>query len=919
LKLVFAFVVLAAAALLILSIRIVGTDEVALVGGGSDTRELSPGLNFVRPFTHVREFKLRQEYELHGDNALVVQLSSMAGARLDCDLEVEFQRDKIRALDRDYSDRVFEKLLRPILLREVSAHLAEGRKPTPDMIDGAGPQIAASMNEKTEGLGITVTSLRLENLHEQPLVAHDLERSDGLKVFVLGLDGYDWLIMEKVLETRDLPNIRRVRREGASGNLRSIEPLVSPLIWTTMVTGVTPDVHGITDFLVRDEVTGEDIPVTSSMRRVPSLWNITSLFDMTCGFIGWFASFPAEEVKGFIVSDRFAYHMFDPGWAKGRKQVAGEGLTYPRDIHEEIDHLRLGPEEVHDDMSHYINGPVSPFKTGEDGLLYWDRMRPDDPEGNLRLVISAYKTYERVVQELYPTERPDLFGVYFEFTDSAAHLFMKFMKPAMTGVSPEEEQRYGDAIAGTYAEADRIIGDVLGMLDDSTVLMIVSDHGFKSGDMRPLSDSRMGFGQAINWHRINGSIALFGNMVKPGCIIADAGVMDIAPTILYLLGLPVDRKMSGKILFDAFDDSWVENHPVSYTSRYDSLIVGQEVAVRPSAADQALKDKLVSLGYVAGGSTALVNLATYYHKNGRYAEALEVWKELLELEPENVGHRIGMSNAYADLGKPDIAIKSLNEVLEIDPGNMLAMHSLVTIHIEKGMPREALAVAERAIAVDDTDGRSYLDKGMALELLGRSQEAAQAYQRAIALAPDLAEAHANLAQIYAKSGRTVQALESAQKAVALAAGKPEIHYVLGIALKANGRQEEALDQFVTALRADTTFVPAYIGVSGILLSQGKTDSVLALCSKALRFPSQYGSYIHSMKGSAHLARGELKMAADEFKAAIAGDPGNAVARINLAGIYAREGKKGDAIRELEQVLDMHPNHPEALNLLETLR
>ena len=49
------------------------------------------------------------------------------------------------------------------------------------------------------------------------------------------------------------------------------------------------------------------------------------------------------------------------------------------------------------------------------------------------MVISAYRTYEQVMKKLYPEYGPDIFGVYFEFTDSIGHLFMKYMRPAMVG------------------------------------------------------------------------------------------------------------------------------------------------------------------------------------------------------------------------------------------------------------------------------------------------------------------------------------------------------------------------------------------------------------------------------------------------------------------------------------------------------
>jgi predicted AlkP superfamily phosphohydrolase/phosphomutase/Flp pilus assembly protein TadD len=904
------FVIAAVAAvLLISSIKLVGEDEVVLRGSGESLRQLRSGINFVTPFASVRRYKLTQRHVLGGDRALRVTLSGRRSASLEAALEIHLDRDRIEAIDRDYGDRLVEKLLRPLLVRELSASFSMGQDLRGALGQEAELRIGASVNEKTQSLGIELASVSFGTLEESGPVVHDLERGEGVKVFILGLDAYDWIIMDKVAETRSLPNIDRIKREGAWGNLRSIEPLVSPLVWTTIVTGVTPDVHGITDFLVRDEDTGEDIPVTSSMRRVPAIWNMVSLYDLSCGFVGWFASYPAEEVKGFVVSDRFAYHMFDPRWQLGEKRISRRGLTYPEDLFAEIEPLNIEPETVYDEIGRYVRGRIGDLKTEYD---------PKDPDSNLRLIISAYETYENIMRKLYPERRPDLFGIYFEFTDSICHLLMKYMKPAMAGVSPEDESRYGDGVAAIYVEADRIIGDVLEMIDDDTVLMVVSDHGFKSGDMRPLSDSRMGFGQAINWHRINGAVAFYGPRVKPGYEVIDVSVLDIAPTILYLLGLPVDENMLGRVMLEAFDDAWVESHPVTYTGAYDSLIVGARYEGEASGADKALKDKLVSLGYVAGGNRSLVNLANYYHRNGKYEEALELWKQIIEDDPNDLGARIGMSNAYFELGKDDLAIQGLLDVLKIDPKNTKTLQSLATIHIERGRATEALRYAEQGLEADPADGQSYFNKGLALELLGRVEEAAHQYRQAVRYAPDLAEAYANLAQIYVAGGRATQALEAARKAVELASDKPEMHYVLGMALNAGGSGQQALERFLAAVRMDEAFVPAYIGACGILMARGNTDSVVVLSTEALRTPSQYANYVHNIKGTAHLSRGEIRLAEREFKAALEADRTFTPARMNLAKVYVRQGQRDDAARELRAVLAADPNNSEAQALLENL-
>ncbi len=426
------------AVFLTLSVENVGPNEVALIGSGPDVKELPVGINIVMPFRGIRRFKLNQTHRLHGDRSLEVRTRAGKTARIEMDVELDLVRDRVRDLDRDYGEMIFEKIVKPTLRVELTAALSEEVDPAA-AIGRLGGEIAERTNGKLEPIGIGVSSVVLTGIFEGKALSYDLETHDGVKLFILGLDGYDWIIMDRVAESVDLANMKRVRREGAWGNLQSIEPLVSPLIWTTMVTGVTPDIHGITDFLIRDALTGEDIPVTSSMRRVPAVWNMTSLTDLRCGFIGWFASFPAEDVNGFIVSDRFGYHMFDPSWREGKKRSPQEGLAFPGDLYGEIEPLTVEVGDPGSDLSRYIRGPVDAHKGAGDGPDAPPAHGPPDPESSLRQIISAYRTYENVMKKLYPVYRPDLFGVYFEFTDSVCHLFMRFMRPAMDGVSPEDE------------------------------------------------------------------------------------------------------------------------------------------------------------------------------------------------------------------------------------------------------------------------------------------------------------------------------------------------------------------------------------------------------------------------------------------------------------------------------------------------
>src|SRR5207249_759516 len=109
------------------------------------------------------------------------------------------------------------------------------------------------------------------------------------------------------------PNLSRLIAQGVRARLKTIEPVLSPVIWTTVATGFLPSEHGILDFLATDTRTGEKIPVTSRQRRVKAIWNLLDEAGVPVGVIGWWATWPAESVDGYIVSDRVAYQLMGQG------------------------------------------------------------------------------------------------------------------------------------------------------------------------------------------------------------------------------------------------------------------------------------------------------------------------------------------------------------------------------------------------------------------------------------------------------------------------------------------------------------------------------------------------------------------------------------------------------------------------------
>ena len=103
-----------------------------------------------------------------------------------------------------------------------------------------------------------------------------------------------------------MPNLAALAKGGTTGTLKTLHPPLSPLVWTTMMTGVSPLEHGILDFTRRNPRTGALEPIPSSERRVPAVWNMAADGDKSVAVFGLWATWPAEAVKGLLVADRFS-------------------------------------------------------------------------------------------------------------------------------------------------------------------------------------------------------------------------------------------------------------------------------------------------------------------------------------------------------------------------------------------------------------------------------------------------------------------------------------------------------------------------------------------------------------------------------------------------------------------------------------
>jgi tetratricopeptide (TPR) repeat protein len=573
------------------------------------------------------------------------------------------------------------------------------------------------------------------------LLAGACRRSDVPgRVIVFGLDGADPATIDLLLSEGKLPHFAKLRREGAYAPLLSQKPLLSPVIWTTIATGKTPDAHRIGHF-VAVNAAGEQMPVTSRMRRVKALWNILSDADRSSAVVGWWATWPAEKIRGSVVSDHFAYHFLMEESADRKDDSADR--VFPPGLEKRLASDVKRPQDV-------TKEELAPFVTVPDAEL----ARPFDFESDLSHFRWAYATagmYTRIGLRLWKEDRPDDLFVYVEGLDSTSHLFGHLFRAGnLSGELAEQQRRYGRAVEAMYEYADRLVGTVMDAMDSRTTLVVLSDHGFELGrlqddpsktrDMRRVSEA---------FHRPEGILYLYGSRVKPRTRLRQPSILDVAPTVLALNGLGRASDMPGRVLAEALDLTIPAAVPTYETAGATASSAG--AGTGDAEADPEIVKKLSSLGYIGAKSpTGDRNLAGVNFEAGRYEEAAKEYAALVAQSPNDSALRASYAGALGALGRYDAAIEQLDKAIALEPINIEAYHNRAVIHERRGEKDAAIRDYQTAVRYNpqyEPSRRALARLGAPLPQAPRSD----AEKKAAALADEAAAAARR--GDYAEAGR----------------------------------------------------------------------------------------------------------------------------------------------------------------------
>ena len=362
-------------------------------------------------------------------------------------------------------------------------------------------------------------------------------------------------------------------------------PLISPVVWTTIATGVPPTRHGILDFLEASPGGGPPSPVTGNSRRAAALWELMSAAGRSTAVVCWWATWPARPPEGGTV---YADLLVDQlhGLRSGLPDLAApaEAAAAARD-------LLVSPSS----LSAKDLAPLAEVTDAEIAAGPGDKPEWDDPIGGLLRLTAATATIRKLAdREL--SRSTDALLVYLEGTDTVGHLFAAHRPPARPWVSPEAARRFSGVPDRYHAGVDRWIGEIASRLGPSDTLVVVSDHGFTWGADRP--DYPVGsHDPSTVWHRPEGFFVAAG----PGLVASPdrrrIGILDVAPSLLALAGLPADREMPGRV------PSWLRaSEAVPAPLAYGAKPPAGSGAKLPEGAAREQVEKLRALGYLSGPS-----------------------------------------------------------------------------------------------------------------------------------------------------------------------------------------------------------------------------------------------------------------------------------------------------------------------------
>jgi hypothetical protein len=394
------------------------------------------------------------------------------------------------------------------------------------------------------------------------------ERAPHVRLILL--DGASLDFIKLRVAAQSLPNFGRILDRGAVLDLATLKPTQAEPTWTAAATGKYPPKTGVRSDRIYRPNRGDLYPVdllpdycfayalpylqlvthsdpTAASLRARTLWEILADFDIPSGIVRWPLTFPARAARGYVISDGF-----DRGGSSPLRTLdaqASAPIGAGEDARDVFDALQDVP------WPDVLPATVPPASTpGALASVKWDR---------------AYAEAAAVLEQRYA---PRLTAVRYVGINTMSKDFFRYAEPGLFGdVRPADQQQYGAVLDRYYAYIDHQVGEAMNSLEPGDLLIVMSNVGMEAESLpKRLLAMLLGLPEQSGTHERapDGFLLAWGTNVAQG-EPQRGSIVDLAPTVLYYMGLPVGRDMDGFVRSDLFQRAFTTEHSITYIATYE--------------------------------------------------------------------------------------------------------------------------------------------------------------------------------------------------------------------------------------------------------------------------------------------------------------------------------------------------------------
>lgn len=655
------------------------------------------------------------------------------------------------------------------------------------------------------------------------------------KILLIGWDGADWKIINPLMDRGLMPNLKRMVNQGVIGNLATLDPPYSPMLWTSIATGKRPYKHGVLGFMEPDP-NGLDVrPVLSTSRKCAAIWNILERYDFKTHLVSWWPSHPAEAINGIATSNFFQRVAADDP----DNQIAPSHSVYPQSMENHFISLRVHPDEL-------TGAHVQPFLPNFQKL---GRRHLKEVSEIIR-ILAENATTQNIITNILRTQTWNFAAVYFDGIDRLCHSFMKYHPPRRSHIPHDYFELFKDVVTGVYRFFDMTLGRLMALAGENAHIFLISDHGFHPDHLRPEKIPSAPAGIAFE-HSPYGIFCAKGPGLKKDSLIYGASILDITPTLLHLIDLPVAEDMDGFPILGIHENPKIPATISSWEKSPGSFKPETPVIEKKENFSEQVLDQLADLGYIDKPSKNKakaytdakrfcdLNLAVAYLDGGRLKEAIPLFEKLHTENPQAPWISFRLAVCYQMIGRHAVCSEIITQLKEshfYDTATIQVMEAGVLIGEGKYMEAVKL-LKDLERKVSKTGGRVYLKIAWCYSMLGKPEEVENNIKKELEIDYENSEAHQFLGVSLYNQGRYEEALDSLLTAVGLDYNLAVAHYYIGRTFIAMGRYEKA----ATALELTLNMHPANNQARELLAHTYRAH--LDAPEKAAKKLAEFGKYL----------------------------------------------------------------------------